>query len=145
MKWWYVGALLVGVGIGGWIVKNNSTKKIMPVAEKGVVEKNTTDAKGKEVKTVEISGVVEKWQPESGMIEFRRDNKLEKLTIDPTEAIVFVPSLKDKTREIKISDKSNVHWSSAFCPGDMVVFREADDKVILVSNSGYRACGFKGD
>lgn len=155
MKWWYVVVLILGVGIGWWILKNYGMKKetpMMVIEESQIKEitkllptQVTTDNKGVKQQTVEVVGAVQSWFPETGIIVFVIEGKEWRLNLDPSRAIIFVPSLADKSREIMIKDTNNIHWRSAFCKGDMVVIRLANDKVIFVSNGGYRSCGFKGE
>jgi len=149
--------LMVGVGIGWWILKNYGVKK--EVSFGGVVEESIvlgevaklptiiiSDNKGKKVEAVAVDGgIVQKWSPETGEIEFIREEKLWKLTVNPTEAMITIPNISDRTRIILVSDKSSLHWKTAFCKGDFVSIRLSGNKVMAIDNGGYRSCGFKGE
>lgn len=153
MKWWYVLILLIGVGIGWWILKNYGIKKNPSLMDNGSIEevtKNlptqiTIDNTGAKKQTVEIQGIVQKWNPGTGIIEFTSQGKSLNLNIDPKEATIFVPSLKNKEQELMVKENNGIRWETAFCNGDMIVVRLSNDKVIFVSNNGYRACGFKDE
>ena len=155
MKWWYVLVLVFGVGIGWWLLSSYGEKRSTPVAvvQSGTIEKEVLnlptlvipDNKGKDVSVISIQGVVQNWSPETGEIEFMREKKLWKLSIDPSEAIIFVPSLVEKDRIFMVSERSGFRWTTAFCPGDEVDIRLNGDKVVAISNGGYRTCGFKGE
>lgn len=146
--------LMVGVVIGWWILDKygiKSAKKTTPMLESSMQEivdnlptQIMPDNKGEKVEAVAVDGgIVERWNPDTGEIEFLREDKLWKLTVDPTQATVFVPSKTVKAGVILIADKSNPHWKSAFCKGDYVSIRMSENKVIFIDNGGYRACGFR--
>lgn len=156
MKWWYVVVLIVGVGIGWWILKNYGIKKeiSLGVVEESMVQEEVaklptiiiSDNKGKNVEAVAVDGgIVQKWSPETGEIEFIREEKLWKLTVDPTKAMITIPNISDKSKIIFISDRSSMHWKTAFCKGDFVSIRLSGNKVMAIDNGGYRSCGFKGE
>jgi hypothetical protein len=156
MKWWYVVVLIVGVGIGWWILKNYGIKKetYSGVVEESTVQKEVaklptiiiSDNKGKKVEAVAVDGgIVQKWSPETGEIEFMREGKLWKLTVDPAVATIFVPSLKNETQVLMVKEKSGLRWQTAFCKGDFVSIRLNEGRVVFIDNSGYRSCGFKGE
>lgn len=153
MRWWYIFVILIGMGIGWWILKNYGIKKNTPVMDIGSIKevaKNlptqfTTDNTGAKKSTVELTGVVQKWDSNTGTIEFTSEDKNWKFNIDPKEATIFVPSLKNKEQELMVKENSGIRWETAFCEGDMVVVRLSDSKVIFISNSGYRSCGYKGE
>lgn len=155
MKWWYLVIVIFGVGIGWWFLSKYGVKNSTPVAvvkndivSKEVINLPVTvmpDNKGNKVNVNQIKGVVQNWYPETGVIEFIRDKKLWRLTIDPTESIVYIPSVSQKGRIYMISDNNHSHWKTAFCVADEVDIRLAGEKVVAISNGGYRACGFKGE
>ncbi|MFA5026212.1 MAG: hypothetical protein WC503_06935 [Candidatus Shapirobacteria bacterium] len=156
MKLWYVLVLVLGVGIGFWLLNNFGVKtsKKMTVVEENNIKNETKelpegtiiDNKGVKVETKDFVGIVRNWSPETGIIEIDNDNKIWKFTINPSETIIFVPNLKDKSRAILITDTENIHWNSAFCLGDYpVTFQIDDDRVVSVNNGGFRPCGFKGE
>jgi len=154
MKWRYVVVLIVGMGIGWWLLGKYGITKKNPVAEKITVQKttdarpsqmSTVDVGGVDRQTVQITGVVQKWHADTGEIEFLQENKLSKLTVDPAKTVIIIPSRKDKNIELRVIIKEGLRWTTAFCPGDVVVFRLAGDEVVFASNGGYRLCGFKGE
>ena len=127
MKWWYVVVLLAGAGVGWWMLGKYQTKKIIAPAtvtsrierETGPLPSQTTsDLAGSKVATVELTGIVQKWHPDTGLVEFLREGKLLNLTVDPAGTVIFVPSRKVKDKEIKIVAKGNIQWQTAFRRGD---------------------------
>jgi hypothetical protein len=146
---------MVGVGMGWWILKNYGIKNVTPItvvedssikeATKNLPTQFTTDSTGVKKQTVELQGVVQKWNPDTGIIEFTSQNKIWKFNIDPAQVTIFVPSLKNKVQELMVKEKSGLRWETAFCKGDMISVRLADSKVIFIDNAGYRSCGFKGE
>lgn len=158
MKWWYVLIFLIGVSIGWWILKNYGIEGIKKKTQVAVVEdasiqevtkklptQFTADPSGTSRQTVEVQGIVQKWNPDTGIIEFTSHGKSLNLSINPKEATIFVPSLKNKEQELVVKENSGIRWETAFCKGDMVVVRLSDSKVVFISNNGYRSCGFKGE
>jgi len=153
MKWWYGVLVAVGVALGGYFLKNYPSQKTVSVAERenlaeeseGLPTKVTFDSQGKERQTVELRGVVESWDPDKAILEVKAQEKLWQFTVDPKEATIFVPSRKNKEQILKVSEKSGMRWETAFCKGDLVSVRLAEGVVILIDNSGYRSCGFKGE
>ena len=145
--------LLVGMGIGWWILGKLEAKRIVPVAVSssigivtGVLPTQTTfDVNNNLVQTVEVTGVVQKWFPDTGVIEFFKDKKMLTATVDPALAVIFVPSKKTQNKVLKITSKSSVQWPTAFCQGDVVSLRLAGDKVILADNGGNRSCDNTGE
>ena len=145
MKWWYVLVLLAGVGIGWWILgKYQVNKTVVAPAVNSPAEKVTYDANWKEVPAVEVDGIVQKWHPDTGVVEFLRDNKPETLTVDPAWTVIFIPSKMIKDKVLRVVSKTGPRWQTAFCPGDFIDFRLAGDKIVMATSSGYRSCGFRG-
>ena len=154
MKWYFVPVIVAGLAVG-WIVfwKKPVSKPISyKVADsiEGIKAQNLPtiiidNNLGKRSETVEVIGIVEKWMPDNGEVEFMSEGKLLTLKIDPKDAIIFTPSRKTPGRELLISDTQTFHWQSVFCKGDSAVFRLDSDKVVFVSNTGFRSCGFKQD
>ena len=146
MKWWYVLVLLAGVGIGWWVVGRYRTKNTtLPVAVNSPGDKMNYEVGGKEVQLTEVTGIVQKWYPETGEVEFMWENKLETLTVDPAQTVIFIPSLLVKDRMLKVTARTGLRWRTAFCPGDFIAFGLSGDKIVMATSSGYRTCGFKDE
>jgi hypothetical protein len=105
MKWWYVLVLIVGVGIGWWILKNYGIKKSTSEVSNPSTQV-TTNNKGVKVETGRISGIVQSWDYKNGALEVLVDGKTRNLTIDLT-----------KTR-MMVKEKNTLRWTTAFCPAD---------------------------
>jgi hypothetical protein len=54
----------------------------------------TYDVNNLPVLTVDVNGVVQKWSPGTGVVQFSRDNQLLTLAVDPAETVLMVNSLK---------------------------------------------------
>jgi hypothetical protein len=121
MKWWYVLVLLAGVGIGWWLVSMNQVKKTVP-AVNSPGDKLTYEVGGNKIQLTEVTGIVQKWHPETGAVEFLRGNKLETLTVDPAQTVIFIPSLLIKNKVLKVTTKTGPRWQTAFCTGDFIAF-----------------------
>jgi hypothetical protein len=154
MKWWMVGLVIIVMGLFGWMYgKNKNPKPVskvgnIPTAEEikelNLPQRVFQDKQGKDQKVLELSGTTTKWNYDTGILDFKTKNGQEmSLPIDPVSAVVFTPSRKTIGREIMINSRDNIHWSSVFCTGDLVVMELVGNKVIFVSNTGYRNCGFK--
>jgi len=107
--------------------------------------KTTNDARGNRVEAVEIVGEVKKWDPESGIMEYLADKVVSSVLIDPVEAVIFVRSFVDSSKQLIVRDRSSMRWQTAFCQGDQVAFRLDGDRVVLAVNNGYRVCGDKSE
>ena len=125
MKKGYLVFVLVGVGIGWWILKVNDSKnnKLVLLSGQKTSEtqiKTTNNLAGENIKTVENVGIVESWNSESGELVFVENEKSNLIKIDPSKMMLFVNSLKVKGRELQVKEKSDPNWLGAFCKGDQV-------------------------
>ena len=153
MKWWYGVLVVVGVAGGGYFLRNYQTKKTVSVVErenlaeesKKLPTKLTSDSQGTEKQAVELAGVVQNWDSGKAILEIKAQEKIWQFTIDPEKATIFVPSRKNKGQILKVSESSGFRWETAFCKDDLVSVRLVEGVVILIDNSGYRSCGFKGE
>lgn len=162
MKWWYVLVVILGAGIGLWILSKYGVKKInlnnkIAVVDETVISNEVktlptfaiTDKKGVRINGVQVVGDVKKWNSEMGIIEILVDEeKLWKLNIDPDEAIISVPDKKDKSKILVVDRmKENIYferyWKTAFCEGDRVTVIISENKVKYIDNGGARDCGFR--
>ena len=105
----------------------------------------TISKKGEEKNTYQLRGIVESWSPETGLIEVKALGKVWQFTLDPGEMIIFIPSIKNKDQILMVSSKEGLRWETAFCETDNVDIRVENEKVVAISNGGYRYCGFKGE
>lgn len=145
--------LLAGVGIGWWMVGLHQAKKIVPAVNSRIEKETgplptapvTFDVNGRVVPAVDVSGIVQKWDPGTGEVEFLRNNKLLTLTVDPAQTVIFIPSLLAKDRVLKVTTKTGLRWQTAFCQGDFIDFHLSGDRVAMAASSGYRLCGFKDE
>jgi hypothetical protein len=152
MKWWYVLVLIVGIVIGWWVIEVYKVTKV-PVNKdgdigdmgRGLPTQMVSDVDGKKVSSVQITGIVKSWDPNTGMVQYVKDNKLLELTINPAQTTVYVPSIKNKKQILIAKDRNSLRWRTAFCGGDFVSFFLAGDKVVMASNNGYRSCGYQGE
>lgn len=156
MKWWYVVVLMVGVGLGWWLLDKYGVKTSTPVAviKEGKIQTELLAlptqmyldiATGKKIETVQISGLVRSWEPDTGTLEMSVGGKIWILTIDLAKTRMIVNSLKDKSSELVITDKNSLNWSRGFCEGDEVSVFLKGQGVVFVSNNGFRKCGYKGE
>lgn len=150
MKWWYVVVLLIGIGIGWWILGISAIKKTTTVAENSALKNAlptmmVTDKSGNKVSAVEVTGVVKNWNPDNGELGVVSDNQTLDLVIDPDSMTIFTISIKNKGQELIVNSKVGLRWTTAFCEGDMVSIELSSNKVILIDNNGYRLCGYKGE
>lgn len=155
MKWWYFLVLAVGMilallwlnrgifdhskNLDNW-ESNNSEIKGKPTAF--VITK-----KGEKVSVKEIPGVVKNWDYKSAKLTFKEDGVGEKIIeIDPSQMVIMINSLKERGRDLVVTEKNGIRWQSAFCVGDMIVVRiDEDNQPVFLMNNGYRSCGFKGE
>jgi hypothetical protein len=152
MKWWYFLVLGFGIVLGLWmwgkygvktaskvaVVEGNDIKKALVK----VTPKSNFDKLGKEEKVMEISGSVQSWNPETGILEFVYNDKVWRVKIDLSQTMMMVNSFKDKMSMISVTEISDPNWKGGFCPSDNVVMRFKDEEVFVVFNNGNRTCGF---
>jgi len=154
MKWWYGLVVLVGVVLGLMVfsknIKNKSNLTRVNESEISGEVSNlptimTTSKEGKEKNTHQLRGVVESWSPENGLIEVKAVGKIWQFYLDPTKMMIFIPSIKNKDQILMVSSREGLRWETAFCETDNVDIRVENEKVVAISSSGYRSCGFKGE
>jgi hypothetical protein len=146
-----VGLLLFG------IVKLLSNKKHskqgIPTSPAGIVHDVLVTENNKDLITTNISGQVESWQSGDPDILTILDSNSQKLEfqIDPGKtkvSIVRSQNINIDNRLFVISKSLQyMHWLQAFCKGDNVslLVNKNNNDVEWVMNTGFRACGFKGE
>ena len=154
MKWWYGLVVLVGVLFGLMIFsKNIKNKSNLTRVNGGEISGEvvnlptimTISKEGEEKNTHQLRGIVESWSPETGLIEVKAAGKIWEFNLDPTEMMIFIPSIKNKDQMLMVSNREGMRWKTAFCEADYVDVRLEKEKVVTISSSGYRSCGFKGE
>ena len=149
MKWWHVLVVIIGIVIGSVLLKNrhvlNNTQKTTTSFTQAT--SLTADVHGQPIETKDILGLVEDWNFSQGILRIKEydSSQLHSFTLDPTQSIIFIPSLAHTNRILRVSQKTGPRWERAFCPGDFVTIKAAGDKVVAIDNGGYRSCGFKGE
>ena len=142
------GVLLLGMIGVGWVVSGGG-KKIEP-REKvyetiGSKAAKFEDKKGKKEETKFVTGRVEAWEPEGGVLIIAKVRTGERFSfkIDDKKANVITVEKGKKNIGFGV-DRSSPHWATAFCKGDEVTAGVNEkDEVIYVNNQGYRICGLK--
>lgn len=154
MKWWYVIFLVVGVALGWWLIGKYgvkvSTKVDVVEGEKKIVEMGKglrrltiSDKEGNMVEVVQVMGRVLFWDYETGILEFKHEEKTWRVKIDVEKTTILVDSFINKNNSINVVDKNDPNWRTGFCLDDEVVLRLKGDEVVIVVNNGPRNCGFK--
>ena len=147
--------IFTGVALGLILLSNNRkiNKDNLTIVDKAELKGEvarlptimTTSNKGEKKNTHQLTGVVESWSPENGLIEVKAAGKIWQFYLDPVEMMIFISSIKNKNQILMVSSKEGLRWETAFCETDNVDIRLENEKVVAISNSGYRSCGFKGE
>ena len=98
MKWWYVVLVIMVVGIVWSVVGKLLVKKTATVTTSNSIDEMTNDVNGKAVAAVQIVGTVQKWDPDSGTIEFVKNNVQLTALIDPAVTVIFAPARRPKAQ-----------------------------------------------
>ena len=146
MKWWYGLIILVGVVLGLFLFNKSKIENQKGGRQKQQIQ-ITSDVEGKPVETSEVFGVVEEWDYNSGKLTLREEQSAKEwlFILEPSQTTIFIPSLQNKGQILKVSNKTSERWKTAFCKGDFVTVKAAEEKAVAVDNGGYRSCGFKGE
>jgi len=155
MKWWYVLVIFLGIVLGLVLLSNNIkiNKDNLIIVDRAGLKGEvanlptimTTSNKGEKKNTHQLTGIVESWSYKDGLIEVKAAGKIWQFYLDPTETMIFIPSIKNKNQILMVSNKEGLRWETAFCETDNVDIRLENENVVAISNSGYRSCGFKGE
>lgn len=151
--------LVVGIVVGWWLWGRYGIKtasKVDVVSEKDIQTEVSKPSKsqivsiskgfivnsdGFKVDVVQILGQVTSWNPETGVLEFTREGKIWRITIDLSKTMMLVNSIKEPSSSLSVIDKSDPNWKTGFCVGDEVVVMSKNNEVLYVENNGYRTCG----
>lgn len=145
-----LGGVLLGLMIFSKNIKNKSNLTRVNEGEISGEVVNlptimTISKEGEEKNTHQLRGIVESWSPETGLIEVKTAGKIWQFSLDPAEMMIFIPSIKNKDQILMVSNKEGMRWETAFCETDNVDIRVEKEKVVAISSSGYRSCGFRGE
>lgn len=159
MKWWYVLFIILGVGFGGWlwgkygiktatrvdVVDENDIQseisKPTKTLIKTITKNSIVDGDGKKIDVDQVMGQVTSWNPDSGVLEFSREGKTWKITIDLSKTTMMVNSIKVPSKFLSVISKNDPNWDTGFCLGDEIVLMSKGKEVMFVENNGYRTCG----
>jgi hypothetical protein len=115
MKWWYVLVIFLGIVLGLVLLSNNRkiNKDNLTIVNRAGLKGEvanlptimTTSNKGEKKNTHQLTGVVESWSPENGLIEVKAAGKIWQFYLDPVEMMIFIPSIKNKNQILMVSNK----------------------------------------
>lgn len=146
--------VLVGVVLGLLILRSNLLKS--SGNNSSLVDMSTKETKKPEVIIGDEKKIVEKqeiweiigWDAKTGILSLMGEDGEEKqLKVDPERMKVMIPPPQRRTNEMTIIHSTDdLNWESAFCIQDRVtVAYSGSGEVVLVMNTGFRACGRKSD
>ena len=143
MKWWYVLVIFVGVALGLILLSNNRkiNKDNLTIVDRAGMRGEvanlptiiTTSKKGEEKNTYQLTGIVKSWSNKDGLIEVKAAGKIWQFYLDPTEMMIFIPSIKNKNQILMVSNKEGLRWETAFCETDNVDVRVENEKVMAIT------------
>jgi len=93
---------------------------------------------GQEQELLQVLGIVDSWEPQTGHLIFHKDQVKYDITVNPTHMRVMVNSLVTPGTELVISSREDPNWIGAFCQGDFVVLRRSGHRA-------RRACAVQPD
>jgi len=151
---WKIPVVLVGVVLGLLILRSNLLKS--SGNNSSLVDMSTKETKKPEVIIGDEKKIVEKqeiweiigWDAKTGILSLMGEDGEEKqLKVDPERMKVMIPPPQRRTNEMTIIHSTDdLNWESAFCIQDRVtVAYSGSGEVVLVMNTGFRACGRKSD
>jgi len=88
------------------------------------------------------------WESKAGILSLMSEDGEEKqIMVDPERMRIMIPPPQRRTNEMTIIHSTDdLDWESAFCAQDRVtVAYSGAGEVVLVMNTGFRACGRKSD